>query len=43
MAHTYANAHPTMHQNDRKCNEDSFEDGITNGAHWYNLYGKRCK
>ena len=40
MAHTYANAHPTMHENKKKCNEDFFENGTTNGAHWYNVYGK---
>ncbi|CAK8685595.1 unnamed protein product [Clavelina lepadiformis] len=39
MAHTYANAHPTMHQNNRKCNEDFFSDGITNGAFWYDVPG----
>ena len=40
MAHTYADAHTTMHENGRKCNEDKFEDGVTNGADWYNVMGK---
>ena len=39
MAHTYANAHTTMHKNNKKCNEDYFVDGITNGAHWYDVPG----
>lgn len=37
MAHTYADAHPIMRQGN-SCN-DSFTDGITNGAHWYELNG----
>lgn len=37
MAHTYANNHPLMRQG-HSCN-DTFTDGITNGAHWYELNG----
>ncbi|XP_053952078.1 carboxypeptidase D isoform X1 [Anastrepha ludens] len=37
MAHTYANNHPIMRQG-HNCN-DTFTDGITNGARWYELNG----
>jgi len=39
MASTYANNHYDMHVNNRKCGEDLFEDGITNGAKWYIVRG----
>lgn len=39
MAHTYANAHSTMHLNNKKCDEDQFVDGVTNGAEWYDVPG----
>ena len=42
LAHTYANAHPTMHQGLRNCaptSNRSFADGITNGAEWYVIDG----
>ncbi|XP_067635881.1 carboxypeptidase D isoform X2 [Eurosta solidaginis] len=37
MAHTYSNNHPIMRKG-HNCN-DTFTDGITNGAHWYELNG----
>ncbi|XP_058980289.1 carboxypeptidase D-like isoform X2 [Musca domestica] len=37
MAHTYANNHPIMRKGNN-CN-DTFTDGVTNGAHWYELNG----
>ncbi|XP_004519199.1 carboxypeptidase D isoform X2 [Ceratitis capitata] len=37
MAHTYANNHPIMRKG-HNCN-DTFTDGITNGANWYELNG----
>lgn len=42
LAHTYANAHPTMHLGLRNCEPEdntSFPDGITNGAQWYVVDG----
>ena len=39
LAHTYANNHLTMHKGNI-CIGDSFEKGITNGAHWYDVPGK---
>ncbi|KAK5638630.1 hypothetical protein RI129_012925 [Pyrocoelia pectoralis] len=41
LAHTYANAHRTMHD-DKPCPmfpNEHFEGGITNGAKWYTLSG----
>ena len=38
LAHVYSNAHRTMHNSD-KCDGDHFDDGITNGANWYELMG----
>jgi len=40
MANTYAQAHTTMHNNNRKCGEDTFTNGVTNGAQWYDVSGK---
>ena len=37
LAHTYANNHLTM-KNPPHCG-DNFKDGITNGAHWYDVPG----
>uniref|UniRef100_A0A1I8Q4W2 Peptidase M14 domain-containing protein n=1 Tax=Stomoxys calcitrans TaxID=35570 RepID=A0A1I8Q4W2_STOCA len=37
MAHTYADNHAIMRKG-ANCN-DTFTDGITNGAHWYELNG----
>ena len=39
MASTYSNNHFDMHLNNRKCGEDQFDGGITNGAEWYNVPG----
>jgi len=39
MASTYSDNHWDMHLNNRKCGEDQFDDGITNGAEWYNVPG----
>ena len=38
LAHTYANAHRTMHKGNL-CRGDHFPGGITNGAHWYDVPG----
>lgn len=38
LAHVYANNHKTMKSGDH-CG-DRFQDGITNGAHWYDVPGK---
>lgn len=38
LALTYAQNHPAM-KHGKNC-EDNFPDGITNGAHWYELNGK---
>lgn len=40
LARVYANAHPTMHKSP-KCPmfNDTFPDGITNGAQWYPVTG----
>lgn len=40
LATTYAQNHPTMRTGDN-CNE-TFTNGITNGAYWYELNGKCC-
>lgn len=37
LAHLYADNHKTM-KGYEKCG-DRFEDGITNGANWYNVRG----
>lgn len=39
LAKLYADNHPTMHESSRKCTYDHFENGITNGAHWYDVPG----
>ena len=39
LAHTYANNHLTMSKG-HQCPGDDFKDGITNGAHWYDVPGK---
>ncbi|CAH1233231.1 CPD [Branchiostoma lanceolatum] len=39
LAHVYANSHLTMHNN-RGCDRwEHFQDGITNGAKWYDVPG----
>lgn len=38
LAHLYADNHKTMKQAEF-CG-DRFTDGITNGAHWYNVRGR---
>ncbi|RUS78696.1 hypothetical protein EGW08_013551, partial [Elysia chlorotica] len=38
LAHTYANNHLTMAKG-HQCPGDDFKDGITNGAHWYDVPG----
>jgi carboxypeptidase D len=44
LAYVYARAHPTMWKTGRRCglkrDGDYFQNGITNGAAWYNLAGK---
>ena len=39
LAHVYADNHATMHKNVDRCNGDSFPEGITNAAHWYDVIG----
>ena len=39
LAKTYANNHKTM-KNGSVCQDDSFANGITNGADWYDVTGK---
>ena len=41
LAFSYSRAHPTMHLGLSACEgyEESFVDGITNGAEWYNIDG----
>ncbi|XP_063230021.1 carboxypeptidase D-like isoform X2 [Bacillus rossius redtenbacheri] len=44
LARRYASTHPTMHDNPTEhlgasCGQNSFRDGITNGAAWYPLTG----
>lgn len=39
MAQTYADKHLTMHNSEVKCGSDHFENGITNGAQWYDVAG----
>ncbi|KAH3886675.1 hypothetical protein DPMN_010688, partial [Dreissena polymorpha] len=38
LAKTYSFNHRTMHQTGKRCG-DIFTDGITNGAHWYDVPG----
>ncbi|XP_065891304.1 carboxypeptidase D-like isoform X1 [Dysidea avara] len=38
MALVYSHSHHTMHLG-RNCPGDDFQDGITNGAHWYDVPG----
>ncbi|XP_033747517.1 carboxypeptidase D-like isoform X2 [Pecten maximus] len=38
LAKTYASNHKTMHSGG-VCNGDHFQDGITNGAYWYDVPG----
>lgn len=38
IARKYSHSHPTMSKQDETCG-DHFEDGITNGAKWYNVAG----
>ncbi|GAB6030074.1 hypothetical protein CHUAL_005754 [Chamberlinius hualienensis] len=40
LAHSYANLHPRMHVG-KGCSpfEPPFDEGITNGAHWYSVSG----
>lgn len=38
LALTYAQAHPTM-RTGHVCLDDNFDQGITNGAHWFDVPG----
>lgn len=43
LALVYAQKHPVMktgHPNCPDTPDETFEDGITNGAHWYDVAGK---
>lgn len=40
LALTYARNHPTM-RTGHVCLDDNFDQGITNGAHWFDVPGKR--
>lgn len=39
LATLYASNHGTMSHLKEQCKGDSFQGGITNGAHWYNVRG----
>lgn len=42
LALVYAKNHPVMKTGEPKCEgelEETFKDGITNGAHWYDVPG----
>lgn len=39
LAKIYADNHRTMKNPQFQCRGDSFTDGITNGAYWYNVRG----
>ena len=39
LARTWSYSNPEMLKG-KSCKNDSFEEGITNGASWYNLNGK---
>lgn len=39
LARTFADQHPIMRRA-RTCVKDRFENGITNGAFWYEVHGK---
>jgi len=38
LAKTYSSNHLTMHKTGNRCG-DYFTEGITNGAHWYDVPG----
>lgn len=39
LALTYAENNPIM-KNGKACHNEQFKNGITNGAHWYEVRGK---
>lgn len=39
LARTWSHSNPEMLKKN-SCNNEKFEEGITNGASWYNLNGK---